>query len=249
MNADNNLINVNLIIQNNNFINQNIKKEKTIQPKRGSTLLELNKKNILDELDIDKLSDEILQKILVSEITSKNLILIPKKKFKYKTKLKITKNNSSSNSTDNIIKDNKLLDINDLSHLSDENLSALNDTIMEIYTQKSYFFKTIIDKRKFYLIKFYQRKIAPKLIDLIKNEIILKYDRIYNNICKPYGNNSKEIMISLILQDAEMLRDNFKVQEYKETISDIINKENLLKQFEPINKKIREQWQLKEKRI
>lgn len=44
-------------------------------------------------------------------------------------------------------------------------------------------------------------------------------------------------MISLILQDAEMLRDNFKVQEYKETISDIINKENLLKQFEPINKK------------
>ena len=55
-------------------------------------------------------------------------------------------------------------------------------------------------------------------------------------------------MISLILQDAEMLRDNFKVQEYKETISDIINKENLLKQFEPINKKIREQWQLKEKK-
>ena len=46
-------------------------------------------------------------------------------------------------------------------------------------------------------------------------------------------------MISLILQDAEMLRDNFKVQEHKETISDIINKENLLIQFEPINKKIR----------
>ena len=44
--ADNNLINVNLIIQNNNFINQNIKKEKTIQPKRDSTLLELNKKNL-----------------------------------------------------------------------------------------------------------------------------------------------------------------------------------------------------------
>ena len=246
------------IIEQNEEIN-NIKKENNtnkfesnninINANEENSNIKISKeKNIFDELDIDKLSDEILQKILVSEITSKDLILIPKKKFKYKTKLKITKNNSSSNSTDNIIKDNKLLDINDLSHLSDENLSALNDTIMEIYTQKSYFFKTIIDKRKFYLIKFYQRKIAPKLIELIKNEIILKYDRIYNNICKPYGNNSKEIMISLILQDAEMLRDNFKVQEYKETISDIINKENLLKQFEPINKKIREQWQLKEKK-
>lgn len=90
-----------------------------------------------------------MQKILVSEITSKDLILIPKKKFKYKTKLKITKNNSSSNSTDNIIKDNKLLDINDLSHLSDENLSALNDTIMEIYTQKSYFLKLLLIKGNF----------------------------------------------------------------------------------------------------
>ena len=77
--------------------------------------------------------------------------------------------------------------------------------------QKSYFNKTIIDKRKFYLIKFYQNKIAPKLIDLIRQEIFLKYDRIYNNISQPYENNSKELMISLILQDADMLRDNFKV--------------------------------------
>ena len=119
---------------------------------------------------------------------------------------------------------------------------------MEVYTQKSFFFKTVLDKKKFLLIKFYQRKIAPKLIELIKQEIELKYDRIYKNICKPYKNNSNEIMISLILQDADMLRDNFKIQEYDESIANIIDKENLLKKFEPINIKIREHWQKKEQK-
>jgi len=119
----------------------------------------------------------------------------------------------------------------------------LNDSIMEAYTQKSYFNKTIIDKRKFYLIKFYQNKIAPKLIDLIRQEIFLKYDRIYNNISQPYENNSKELMISLILQDADMLRDNFKIQKYDETIADIIDKEKILNEFMPINIKLREHWQ------
>ena len=201
-------------------------------------------KNKASNIDIDKLTEEILQNILSSEIKSKEIKLIPKKKFKYKTKLKNIKNNSSSNSTDNITNDNKLLDLSNLSKLSlsDDNLSALNDSIMEAYTQKSYFYKTIVDKKKFYLIRFYQRKIAPKLIDLIKQEIILKYDRIYKNISQPYENNSKELMISLILQDADMLRNNFKIQKYDEAIADIIDKEKILKNFEPINIKIRELW-------
>ena len=209
-------------------------------------------KNISEEKkinqNIDKMTEEIIQNLLLSEITSKEAILIPKKKFKYKMKLKNIRGNSSSSSTDNIINDNKLLDLSNLSKLSlsDDNLSALNDSIMEAYTQKSYFYKTIIDKKKLFLIKFYQIKIAPKFIDLIKQEIILKYDRIYKNISSPYENNSKELMMSLILQDADMLRDNFKVQKYSESIADIIDKEKLLKKFEPINIKLRKNWQIKE---
>ena len=208
-------------------------------------------KNISEEkklnINVDKITDEIIQNILLSEISSKEAILIPKKKFKFKTKLKNIRGNSTSNSTDNITNDNKLLDLSNLSKLSlsDENLSALNDSIMEAYTQKSYFYKTIIDKKKLFLIKFYQIKIAPKFIDLIKQEIILKYDRIYKNISSPYENNSKELMMSLILQDADMLRDNFKVQKYGESIADIIDKEKILKKFEPINIKLRKNWQSK----
>ena len=202
----------------------------------------------LKKLNLDKLTEEILQNILSSELTSKDVKIIPKKKFKFKTKLKNTKGNSSSNSTDNINTENKLSDLSNLSKLSlnDDTLSSLNDSIMDAFTQKSYFFKTIIDKKKFLLIKFYQRKIAPKLIDLIKQEIIKKYDRIYKNISQPYENNSKELMISLILQDPDMLKDNFKIQTYNESIADIIDKEGLLKQFEPINIKLRNQWQKNE---
>ena len=226
------------IINNNQNISEKIIKNKSEE-----------KKN-LNEIEIEQLTNDLLQKILTTELKSKDVLVIPKKKFKYKTKLKNIKSGSSSNSTDDLIKENKLLDLNNLSQLSlsDENLSALNDSIMEIYTQKSFFFKTVIDKKKFLLIKFYQKKIAPKLIELIKQEIELKYDRIYKNISKPYKNNSNEIMVSLILQDADMLRDNFKIQEYEESIANIIDKENLLKKFEPINIKIREHWQKKEQK-
>ena len=245
-NTNNDIINI------KNQIKEEIKENENTENNNIPNLL--NNENINDininsnskpnksEIDIDKLTEEIIQSIISSEIRSKEVNLIPKKKFKYKTKLKNIRTSSSSNSTDNITNDNKLLDLSNLSKLSLSE-EALNDSIMEAYTQKSYFFKTIIDKRKFYLIKFYQRKIAPKLIDFIRKEIFLKYDRIYSNISQPYENNSKELMISLILQDADMLRDNFKVQKYDETIADIIDKEKILNEFIPINIKLREEWQ------
>ena len=103
----------------------------------------------------------------------------------------------------------------------------------------------MITKKK-NLLYFYEKHIAPRLIKLIRKAIISKYDLIYDNISKPYINNSDKIMMSLILQDTDMLRDNFKCQNDNETISDIIDKDNLLKIFEPINKKIRDHWKVKE---
>ena len=51
------------------------------------------------------------------------------------------------------------------------------------------------------------------------------------------------IMMSLILQDAEMLRDNFKIfPENIENIYKIINKEKIIEKFDPIDKKIREKY-------
>ena len=52
-------------------------------------------------------------------------------------------------------------------------------------------------------------------------------------------NNSEKLMISLALQDAELLRDNYKNIDNITSISKILDKEKILKTFEPINKKIR----------
>ena len=88
--------------------------------------------------------------------------------------------------------------------------------MMSIYTERSFFNKTIIDHKKNNLLYFYQKHIAPRLIKLIRNEIISKYDLIYDNISKPYINNSDKIMMSLILQYTDMLRDNFNSQNGNE---------------------------------
>ena len=71
-----------------------------------------------------------------------NCIYFKKKKFRFKSKLKKSRSNLSSNSTENLKKDINLLDLNNISELIDENLSALNDSIMEAYSQKSFFNKT-----------------------------------------------------------------------------------------------------------
>ena len=205
----------------------------------------------IEKIDIDKLTDEIMQKIIPSEISSKDALLIPKKKFKYEIKLKRTRSNLSSgglnSSADNLLKDKDSIDISGLSQLSlSDDLLDPNDSIMSLYTHRSFFNKTIIDRKKKNLLYFYQKHIAPRLIKFIRNEIINKYDLIYDNISKPYINNSDKIMMSLILQDTDMLRDNFKTQYGNETISDIIDKNSILSKFEPINKKIRERWKVKE---
>ena len=205
----------------------------------------------IEKIDIDKLTEEIIQKIIPSEISSKDTLLIPKKKFKYEIKLKRTRSNLSSgglnSSADNLLKDKDSFDISGLSQLSlSDDLLDPNDSMMSIYTERSFFNKTIIDHKKNNLLYFYQKHIAPRLIKLIRNEIISKYDLIYDNISKPYINNSDKIMMSLILQDTDMLRDNFKSQNGNENICDIIDKSDILKRFEPINKKIRDHWKVKE---
>ena len=48
-------------------------------------------------------------------------------------------------------------------------------------------------------------------------------------------------MISLVLQDAQMLRNNYKKVYYKENIEKIIDKKEILRNFVVINKKIRQE--------
>ena len=212
---------------------KDLKKEET-KPKYLETIKDLDKFS-------NELTEEIIKKLLSSEIISQEVKLIPYKSFKYEFLLNL--NTSQSNSATgsspgpNINKELGLLALGQLS-LADD-LSSLNDSIMSSYSAFSVFNKTIKDKKKENSLNLYFRKIAPKLVKLIKEEIISKYPRIYANISTPLKNKSVGLMMSLCLQDADMLRDNYKCTEMKETIRSIINKEGILKKFEPINKQIR----------
>ena len=110
---------------------------------------------------------------------------------------------------------------------------------MSNYSSNSVFNKTIKDKKKEKTTNLYFKEIAPRLIKLIRKEIISKYDLIYENISTPMKNNSEKLMISLVLQDAELLRDNYKNTYNLRSITSILDKDKILKTFEPINKKIR----------
>ena len=144
---------------------------------------------------------------------------------------------SAGNTHDHLSKEFGLGGLSQLS-LADDLLS-LNDSIMSNYSAHSVFNKTIKDKKKDQSLHLYFHVIAPKLIRLIRKEIIDKYDLIYDNISTPMKNNSEKLMMSLALQDAELLRDNYKTTKNLVSIAKILDKEKILKNFEPINKKIR----------
>ena len=210
------------------------KKETKIKPK------DFNKIKNLDKFS-NELTEEIIKKILSSEITSQETKLIPYKSFKNDLfpNLSSSQSNSATGSGAglNINKELGLLGLGQLS-LTDD-LSSLNDSIMSSYSAFSVFNRTIKDKKKENSLNLYFKKIAPRLIKIIKEEIISKYPRIYANISTPLKNKSVGLMMSLCLQDADMLRDNYKCTEMKESIRSIIDKEGILKKFEPINRQIR----------
>ena len=81
---------------------------------------------------------------------------------------------------------------------------------MSSYSIYSIFNKTIKEQKKENSFNLYYRKIAPKLIILIRKEIKEKYNEIYENISTSLKNEGKNIMISLSLQDVNMLRNNYK---------------------------------------
>ena len=208
-------------------------------------LLSKKIKEIKDiNLLVNTLTEEIISKLITTEIKSPKKKLIPLKKFKFDKFDKMSTQNalnnsfgSAGNSHDHLSKEFGLGGLSQLS-LQDELLS-LNDSLMSNYSANSVFYKTIKDKKKEKTINLYYKEIAPRLIRLIRKEIITKYNQIYENISTPMKNNSEKLMISLALQDAELLRENYKSIDKLKSITKILDKDKLLKNFEPINKKIR----------
>ena len=222
------------------------KKKKAIEEEHQRELLSQKLKQIKDiDTLVSSLTEEIISNLISTEVKSPKKKLIPLKKFKYdkfeKSSAQSALNNSfgsAGNSHDHLSKEFGLSGLSNQLSLADDLLS-LNDSLMSNYSSNSVFNKTIKDKKKERTTNLYFKEIAPRLIKLIRKEIISKYDLIYENISTPMKNNSEKLMISLVLQDAELLRDNYKNTQNLKSITKILDKDKILKTFEPINKKIR----------
>ncbi len=230
-------------------------KEESKESKDSKELKSKNKfNNIYGNKDqfTEELVNEIINKILFSEIKSQKIKILPSKKYKFDKFLKKTNNNNSSQSQNNSLnnscnsagnfRDSHKNNTSGLNHLSlHEDLWSLNDSLNSNYSVYSVFNKTIKDKKKEHSLNLYFNKICPKLISYLHKEIIKKYPRIYDNISIQKKNISENLMISLVLQDAQMLRSNYKKLCYKENLDKIIDKKEILKNFTSINRKIRQE--------
>ena len=122
-----------------------------------------------------------------------------------------------------------------------EDLFSLNDSLNSNYSVYSVFNKTIKEKKKEHSLNLYFNKICPKLISYLHSEIIKKYPKIYDNISTEKKNNSEKLMISLVLQDAQMLRNNYRKNINKESLEKILEKKEILQKFAKFNKQIRQE--------
>ncbi len=200
----------------------------------------------------EDLVQEIVNNIIFSEIKSTKIKLLPNKKYKFEKFQKKSpnfNNNNSSQSNNSLANScNSAGNIRDSHHsrssLSQislhEDLFSLNDSLNSNYSVYSVFNKTIKDKKKEHSLNLYFNKICPKLISYLHSEIIKKYPKIYSNISVEKKNDSEKLMISLVLQDAQMLRNNYRKITYKESLEKILDQKEILKNFAQINKKIRQ---------
>ena len=231
---------INLVIKQFTFIQP----DQTPEKKEIKTTKKDEKKELPKNFP-DDLTEQIIKELISNEIIKKGDSLLPTKTYKYeKIDLNLSNNflnNSGSlNFRENMIRDGSIQTQNTLPYRDNSFPNFyLNESMMSSISASSIFNRTIKDKKKEKSLLLYLRKIAPILIKLIQEEIYIKYPRIYENISIPLINNYKEIMVALELQNGEMIRDNYKRYMIKEEISDIIDKEKILKRIEPFNKEIR----------
>ena len=184
----------------------------------------------------EELSDIIIRNIVNSELKlfSPCENIIPYKSFKYDILPK-----SQNTSLNNSYISSSCASLDQISFGNNNSYSNLNESLLSQMSYYSEFNKTIRDRKKELSMNFYNKKIGPKLIELICQEIKNNYCRIIKNISTPLKTNFEQIVVALELKDNEQLKKNYRILEVKEELKDIINKEKIIKKFDKINKSIR----------
>lgn len=208
--------------------------------------------NPFTQLDMNALAEaitnDIINNMVHQELTKPKLL--PHKHFISQTNpnnnnnLQLSQSGSlTSSSLNNLTNSDKQRDSSSPKHASSYTniafYSNINDNILASYSLSSVFNRTLKEKKKQHAITLYNQQIGPQLIQLIKHEIIINYSDILNNISSPLRNIPEGLMTSLVLENTELLKKNYRLSQINKEISDILNKQRILNAFAPINKRIR----------
>ena len=178
---------------------------------------------------IDDLTNQIINNLLNTEIKNKNTLL-PKK-----LNINISNSGSINNSNARSLGNSQNFDYNNSTNSSiysyQSDMSNLNNSI---------FMRPIKEIQKDKTLNLYNEKIAPKVIKSISKEIDSNYPDIINNLKEPFEINETELMNGIMLKNDELFLEPKNLYINKNiSKNDYLNKEKILQDLKPIDKKIR----------
>ena len=219
-------------------------KLKDLLNKENKTNFEILTKIKNPENFANEITNLLIEKIINTEIKPFSPLekIIPNKTFKYDI-LNKSQNTSLNNSyISSSCASIDQLSLNNNNSFNDPRIQSLNESLISQMSYNSEFNKTIKDKKREQSMSFYVQKIAPKLIQLICDEISNNYNRIYENISTPLRTDFEEIVIALELKNNERLKKNYRILQVEEELKDIISRENIIRKFGIINRKLRKKY-------
>ena len=229
------------------LINTNISLSKSKNEPPPTNTTTVHHINPFTQLDIDSLADaitnELINNMVHQEVNKPKLL--PHKHFlsqpNFNNNLQLSQSGSLTSSSLNNLNNSDKRDSSpkNASYTNIAFFNNVNENVLAAYSFASVFNRTIKEKKKQHAIGLYNLQIGPQLIRLIKNEIIINYSDILHNISSPLRNNPEGLMTSLVLENTELLKKNYRLSQTNKEISDILNKQSILNKFAPINKSIR----------
>ncbi len=213
------------IKKNNRY--KNFDDDDEIKIEKISPSIELLNINDEDKKKLtDNLTEQIIDKIIKSEITNNNISLFPKKNPNSFFSL----TNSINNSPNKSLINSQNVDSYPFGNNSlYSNQSELNNSI---------FMRPISEIQKDKSLNLYNDIIAPRLIKKISKEIDSNYEKIINNLKQPFKINETKLMNGILLKDKEIISNPNSIYINKNiTNLDYLNKEKIKKEIEPISKK------------
>lgn len=88
------------------------------------------------------------------------------------------------------------------------------------------FMKSVIEENKEIKNNFYINQLGPHIIKtVLAEEISSNYNKITNNLSKPYRNKPVDVLVSLLFRDKDKIKSSYKINP--EPLSTVFNKRGI----------------------